>query len=97
MSVRTDGDTIFLEGECGVEDAEPLAAALETGAFAQVDVSLCRHLHSAVVQALVAFRSDLAGVPTEGFLTRFVLTALADARTRGSQSLPTGENFDGAN
>ena len=27
MSVRIEGDVIFLEGECGVEDAEPLVRA----------------------------------------------------------------------
>jgi hypothetical protein len=79
MSVRVEGDVIHLEGDCGVEDAEPLASALEAGTFSRVDVSLCRHLHSAVVQALIAFRSSLEGDPTEGGLTRFVLPALAEA------------------
>ena len=79
MSVRIEGDVIFLEGECGVEDAEPLVRALEGGGGLRVDVSHGRQLHSAVVQALLRFQPRLDGAPEDGFLIRFVLSALAEA------------------
>lgn len=79
MSIRIDGDTVYLEGDCGVEDAEALASALENGSARRVDLSPCRHLHSAVVQALLAFRPTLEGGSKDDFLTRLVLPALAEA------------------
>ena len=54
MSVRRDGDIIRLEGECHVNDAEALTALLDGDlAAATVDLSQCRRLHGAVLQALV--------------------------------------------
>jgi hypothetical protein len=92
MSVRIERDVIYLEGDCGVEDAEPLASALDGGIDRRVNVLLCRHLHSAVVQALLAFRCSLEGEPPEGFLTRFVLPALAEASVQDGPTLRAVEN-----
>jgi hypothetical protein len=79
MTVRTDHDTVFLEGDCGVEDAENLASALMAAASARVDLSSCRQLHSAVVQALLTFQPSLDGSPGDSFLNGFVLPALERA------------------
>jgi len=78
MSVRLDGTIVHLEGVCGVEEAETLAAQLdETGAW-QVDLSGCAHLHGAVVQALLAFRPKLTENPAEDAFTKeFLQPALA--------------------
>ncbi|MDO9336512.1 MAG: hypothetical protein Q7T61_08925 [Caulobacter sp.] len=77
MSIRVEGTRIILDGDCGVEDAEPLAAALEAMPSATVDISPCRQLHSAVVQALLVFRPYIEGVPSDPFLNAFVLPSLA--------------------
>jgi hypothetical protein len=77
MSIRIEGDVVFLDGNCGVEDAEALASALEGGGDVRVDLTPCRHMHSAVVQALLSFGPALEGAPDNDFLTRFVLPALA--------------------
>lgn len=95
MTVRLEDNVIHLADDCGVEDAEPLASALESGGFERVNLSLCRHLHSAVVQALLSFPSSVEGVPTEGFLTRFVLPALVEARRGGGATTPDGRDFYG--
>lgn len=92
MSVRIEGEVIILEGDCGVEDAEPLVRALEEVSGRRVDLSRSRQLHSAVVQALLCFQPLLEGGPGDGFLTRFVLPALAEAGVRTGGSIPKAEN-----
>lgn len=62
MSVRLDETAIRLEGECHVEDAEALVAYVQAHPKLPVDLSQCRHLHSALAQALLAFRPVLTGV-----------------------------------
>lgn len=89
MSVRADGDVVRLEGECRVEEAETLAALLQSGAFAAADLSQCRHLHSAVAQALIAFRIPTVGAGDSSFLRDFVGPALeAGLRARVGRQTP---------
>lgn len=90
MSVRLDRDRLYLEGNCGVEDAEPLVAALEGGGVSVVDISLCRQLHSAVVQALLGFGPPLEGHPAEPFLNDVVLPALTRAMAAVASSSSDG-------
>lgn len=92
MTVRIEADAIVLEGHCGVEDAEPLARALEAGHVQRVNLALCRHLHGAVVQALLSFPCRLEGDATEGYLTRLVLPALAEARERTAADPSEGQD-----
>lgn len=78
MSVRLDGTIVHLEGVCGVEEAETLAAQLDGAGAWQVDLSGCAHLHGAVVQALLAFRPKLRGsLPEDPFTKDFLQPALA--------------------
>ncbi|WP_292037131.1 MULTISPECIES: hypothetical protein [unclassified Brevundimonas] len=88
MSVRLDGDRLFLEGDCGVEDAEPVAAALGAPSPPRVDLSRCRQLHSAVVQALLAYPAEFEGAPAEDFLNRFLLPAIIRARAASCTGRP---------
>ncbi len=92
MSIRREGDILWLEGDCGVEDAEGLASALE-GEVLRVNLSKCRQIHSAVVQALLSFRPVLEGTPDNDFLTRFVLPSLLgpDAPEAGQTPDPSDE------
>jgi hypothetical protein len=82
MSVRQDGWTIRLEGACPVEEAEALTALLETPGPWTVDLSGCRQLHTALVQALLRYRPALQGTPDDPFLSRLVLPALIRAQAR---------------
>jgi hypothetical protein len=62
MSARRDErGTIVLEGHCPVEDAEPLLQLLQETPAALLDWSRCGHLHSAVVQLIMAARPALIG------------------------------------
>ena len=53
VSVTKDG-AIELSGHCGVEDAEALQQRLLAAPRSTVEWSSCEHLHSAVIQVLLA-------------------------------------------
>jgi hypothetical protein len=84
MTVRLDGSTIHLEGACPVEEAEALTALLESPGAWVVELSACRQLHTALVQALLRYRPDLQGAPADPFLSRLVMPALALSGARAS-------------
>ncbi|HEY8615909.1 hypothetical protein [Phenylobacterium sp.] len=78
MTVRVDGEVIWLQGACRVEEAETLAAALERR-LCPVDLSDCTSLHAAVAQVLLAFAPPLRGAPQLEFLRDHLAPALAAA------------------
>lgn len=84
MSVRIEGETAWLEGDSAVEDAEPLAAALESGAIRAVELSGALGLHGAVVQAILHFKPAIRGAPQEPFLHSLVAPALVAAGAAAS-------------
>ena len=90
MSVRMDEGVVRLEGRCGVEEAETLVGLLQGGA-SSVDISQCRHLHSAVAQALLAFRAPLVGKSPTPFLQDFVIPAMEVARSDTAERQPEDE------
>lgn len=71
MSVRREGDIVYLEGQCRVEDAEPLSGHLQSGA-ARVDVSACELMHGAVFQALIALNAKVVGTPADQTLSAWL-------------------------
>ena len=78
MSVRVEGKIIHLDGTCGVEEAETLAALLEEPGSRDVDLSGCLQLHAALIQALLAFRPKIRGASPEGVFNKdFLFPALA--------------------
>jgi hypothetical protein len=79
MSVRVEGSVVRLIGECRVEDAEPLIAALQGGAALAVDLTSAGHLHAAVVQVLLALRPPLSGPPGDPFTAEWLVPLLAPA------------------
>jgi hypothetical protein len=58
---RDDAGAIILEGNCPVEDAEPLLQILQAAPTAMLDWSRCGHLHTAVLQVILAARIAPAG------------------------------------
>lgn len=73
MSVRLDGTVIRLEGECRVEEAEPLLALLQEAAGREVDLGAAGPLHTAVVQVLLALRPRIRAIPGDAFTARWLL------------------------
>lgn len=71
MSVRRKGDILYLEGQCRVEDAEPLSVHLQSGAVL-VDVSACELMHGAVLQVLIALEAKVGGTPAYAALSAWL-------------------------
>ncbi len=86
MTVRAGDGVVFLEGDCPVEDAEPLLAALLGAPGSVLDLSGCAGMHSAVFQVLLALRPRTRGKPPDGFLQRWVVPLLASANKDGGSA-----------
>lgn len=71
MSIRPEGDILYLEGQCRIEDAEPLSVHLQSGA-AQVDASACELMHGGVLQALIALNAKVVGTPADQTLSAWL-------------------------
>lgn len=80
MTVRLDGEMIWLEGRCHVEDAEPLLGLLQAKPGRVVDCSRAETLHSAVVQVLIACSSPVAGESSDEFIRRWVMPLFTKVR-----------------
>jgi hypothetical protein len=76
MSVEVAGDTIRIVGNAPVEDAEPILAALHENPLRGIDLAQAGHLHSAVVQILLAARAPITGTPAYPFFVTYVLPLL---------------------
>ena len=77
MTVRLVPDgTVRLEGDCPVEDAEPLQRHLIAHPESVVDWRACTAAHTAVVQILLAARPVLRGPPENEFLRNWIESRL---------------------
>jgi len=76
MTVRLEGDVVRLEGDCRLEEAEALAALICDHPERVVDLSMCRLMHSALVQVLLSFAPAVRGDPDDAFLRDFVTPIL---------------------
>jgi hypothetical protein len=69
---RHDDGTILLEGICPVEDAESLLQLLQATPTAPLDWSRSNHLHTAVLQVILATRPTLVGRCGDPWVTEWV-------------------------
>ncbi len=76
MSVCMEGAVIRLIGDCRVEDAEPLLAALRTDDARALDLKDCIWIHSAVLQVILAFRPTIAAPCQQSFIADWIFPAL---------------------
>jgi hypothetical protein len=70
---RHENGTIVLEGSCPVEDAEPLLQILQGAPQATLDWTTCSHMHTAVLQIILATRPSLIGPCGDPWVARWVL------------------------
>ena len=77
MTVRLADGTLFLEGECPVEDGDALAQHLAGHPQTIVDWSACDWMHAAVFQILLAVRPPLRGAPRGDFVRTHLAPLLA--------------------
>ena len=75
VTVSSDG-VILLRGLCPLEDAELLVRHLSDAAQATVDLTGCDHVHTAVIQVLMAARPRIVGSPTDPFIDKHLAAFL---------------------
>jgi hypothetical protein len=73
MSVELAGPVIRIIGNAPVEDAEPILAALHDDPTRSIDLTQAAHLHTSVVQLLLALRPAISGAPAYPFFVQHVL------------------------
>jgi anti-anti-sigma regulatory factor len=84
MSARLDGNTVILEGQCRVEDAEPLLGWLQADRSRVVDLRDAEHLHAAVLQVLMALRPPVKGNGKDAFIRAWLAPVLTGAEAADS-------------
>jgi hypothetical protein len=67
MTVRVDAETVWIEGNSLVEDAEAVLVAVQDVPGRAVDLVNASRLHSATIQLLVALKPKVRGVPSDPF------------------------------
>jgi hypothetical protein len=73
MSVcQRDDGTIFLEGDCHVEDAQALLRLVEAAPTSSLDWTRCTYLHTAVLQVILAVQPTRIGPCGDGWIQRWV-------------------------
>lgn len=68
------------KGVCTVEEAEPLLEWLQNQPTGKVKLKECTHLHTAILQVLLAVRVMVTLPPDDPELARWLMTALRAAR-----------------
>lgn len=76
MTIAYHQTCAVLSGICTVEEADGLLAWLIKHPKHEVDLSGAEHLHTAVVQALMALAPRLIGQPADDFVARYLLPQL---------------------
>jgi hypothetical protein len=76
MPLNFTDDAATADGASTVEDALPLLEYLQAHVDATVDLGPCTHLHTAVLQVLMAARPRIIAMPGEAFLARWLPAAL---------------------
>jgi hypothetical protein len=82
LSITIIDPVIHITGNAGVEEAEILLVALQRNPTHSVDLSQTAHLHSAVVQLLLALRPGVSGTPEQPFLIAHVMPLLDQSSER---------------
>jgi len=73
MSVEVVGNVIRITGNAPVGDAEPILAALHEDPSRGIDLAQAAHLHTAVIQLLLALRPPILGEPAYPLFVRHVV------------------------
>jgi hypothetical protein len=68
MTVNVSRRTARFRGICGIEEAEPLLDWLRDGYGRRADLSACEHLHTALLQILLAHRVQVMALPPDPWL-----------------------------
>ena len=76
MPVAMRGKTATLTGVCPIEDAEPLLEWMHANRDGRVQLESCTGMHAAVLIVLMATKPQIAGMPADPILGRWLRSAL---------------------
>lgn len=76
MPIRYEASTAFFEGACAPEEALELIEWLRERKRPKVNLKACEHLHTAILQVLLALRPPLSERPDDPFLAAWVAPLL---------------------
>jgi hypothetical protein len=68
---RGENGTIILEGDCTVEEAEPLLQMLQDPPRPMLDWTTCSRLHTSILQVILAARPPLIGPCGDPWVARW--------------------------
>ena len=77
MPLRFGKNSVVFEEVCAVEEALPLLEFLHATPGARVNLRACIHMHTAILQVLMAVRPKISALPEEDFLRRWLTPLLA--------------------
>jgi len=80
MPLEFRADEVALLGTCVAEDALELAEWLCRTPAPKVNLSDCSHLHTSLLQTLIAYAPEISAAPQDAFLARWILPMLAAIR-----------------
>ena len=76
MPIQYESDRALFSDVATVEEAETLLAWMQGREDAKLDLQSCTHLHSAVLQVLMAADHRITSWPADASLRRWLETAL---------------------
>lgn len=79
MPVQYKKTVAQLTGSCTVEEAEGLVEWLAANPRGRVNLRDCEHLHTAVLQVLLALRPPVSAPPADAFIARCLPTELTES------------------
>jgi hypothetical protein len=74
MGFRLEDNVISIEGDCSVEEAEPLFEMLRDVEAPVFDLSRATGLHTAIIQVVLASGARVRGVPADKVLAACLRT-----------------------
>ena len=76
MTVSLNADIIALSGSCGVEEVDTLVGYLESQPDVSVDLGAATEIHTALWQALIAFRAKIVVSPMSSLVVEKLLAGV---------------------
>lgn len=69
VNLQQNGESVLLllEGVVSAEETDEVVGYLKGTPGIRLDLSACEHLHTAVLQAIVVLRPDIAALPADPF------------------------------
>jgi len=69
INFQQDGESALLqlEGVVSAEETDEIVGHLKANPGIALDLSMCEHLHTAVLQAIILLRPDIIALPVDPF------------------------------